>query len=214
MTQTAARRLLTEAAAAATYRTAAQVTTEAQAKADAAAAASIPLAQKGVASGVASLGADGKVLTAQLPPAATTVLLAGKGVDTSRASTVTLAADPELTFAAVPVGTYVLEGMLSAGFGPGNLNLALAGTATATLTYAALGGKNTSGTADLPAWAWNTAVARQAAGTSDLAARITVSGTLKVTVAGTVRLDWSQQSSNATATVLVAGSWLRLSKVA
>lgn len=40
----------------------------AQAKADAAAAASIPLAQKGVALGVATLDGTGKLATAQLPP--------------------------------------------------------------------------------------------------------------------------------------------------
>jgi hypothetical protein len=142
----------------------------------------------------------------------TAVMLAGKAVDTSRASTVTLTADPELVLT-VAIGVYVLEGRIYAS-GAGDLSMALTGTATATTPQSFWGGAVPAGTVGPAALTWGSTVTRDSSGNAVAADMpVSVTGTLKVTAAGTVRIDWAQQTSNAAATSLLAGSWLRLTKI-
>jgi hypothetical protein len=215
VTQTAARRLLTEAAAAATYRTAAQVTAAAQAAADGAAAASIPLVQKGAASGVATLGADGKVTAAQLPPA-TSLFGAVKAATTTRTAT-TLAADPDLVVT-LGVGTYwvEVEGTVAAGasavtwqwgFGGGGAAFTVPADAGQISYTAMTNAPQTSQTLTQGAASgWTIALAA-----NGLAA-VRISVPLVVTTAGTVALLWAPTTG--VQVNLRAGARLRAQKVA
>lgn len=107
--QPATRRLLTEAAGDLKFRTAAQVTTEA----DARAAAAIT-AQKAQPSGLASLGADGKVPSGQLPPAAVLTVASYRATDVTLTASTTTPADVGLSVA-LTAGTWLLDAFLSLG---------------------------------------------------------------------------------------------------
>jgi hypothetical protein len=194
--QPASRRLLTEGNAAATY---------------------IPLGQKGAASGVATLGSDQKVPSAQLPNIPV-LLTASKATDTSRTAVTTTADDPELVLSAVPVGLYVVElqlqeGNPSATNAPG-IRLLLGGTAV--MTVPGLGALWAGAGASLTAWTPNTALTGLCTGTTynGINSPILARGRVRVTTAGSVTLAWAQSTSQSTATVLAAGSMLSLTKVA
>lgn len=96
--QPATRRLLTEATAAATYRTAAQTAADADARI---------AAVKAKPSGLAALGADGIVPASQLP--AVSVQGVVKATQTDRTGTTTATDDPELILANLSAGTYAVD---------------------------------------------------------------------------------------------------------
>ena len=113
-------------------------------------------------------------------------------------------------------GSYTINGSLSfTSGGTGGLTLiptaAAAGVATATLftmdilayTASALSAHNT-----------NTALATALFDAAVAITLVQFSGFLTVNAAGTFGLNFSQHASNATATVLKAGSWIYLSRVA
>lgn len=102
--QSPADRLLTEAAGALVFRTAAQVDTQADAR-----VAAMLAAQKNKPSGLAGLGPDGLVPASQLPPAAVTTIVKQRTADWQSMSTAYVI-DPLLS-AMLPAGTYLWESM-------------------------------------------------------------------------------------------------------
>jgi hypothetical protein len=208
--QPATRRLLTEAAAATAY----------QPKGSYQPAGSyLTTAQLGAASGVASLGSDGKVLPAQLPAGAV-VLAKTKTAPTSRANAAALTDDPDLVLTNVPAGNYVLDGLLRTDAPAGGFRIMLGWGAPGydggfqVMTPPSLTGTVTASTASY----WQLAGANAAVNptVSVTTGNISLlSGALYLPAAQSkVSLMWCQSSSNATATVLNAGSYLRLTKAA
>lgn len=148
---------------------------------------------------------------------AQTVWTAFKPSDTARASTATAAADPHLTIASIPAGSYALEGWLPyESATAGDIKIGWTAPASATLAWSHYG---LAVAASVASAAINNAVYAvgdvQPAGTigagSPVALRPT--GFLVVTTPGTLALTWAQNTSDATATTLRAGSWLKLAKV-
>lgn len=159
----------------------------------------------GVAGGVATLGGDGKVPAGQLPAATSAPMSVVKTTTTSRASTITPAADPDLAFATtVQPGSYKLDAVLLFAVAPGRYKLT--GTAVATAVGITVGA-NDAGNTNFRNVPWGS----EYGGQQGQAQSIT--GTLIVTTAGTVRLDWAQWTANATAVELRAGSYLRLERL-
>jgi len=154
-----------------------------------------------------------------------------KTADTSRASTAALADDNHLVTASLPVGTYVVNGLyvvsgilagsfrsawasagtatgFRAGSGPSLRTTDATGAGTAAVTVgvnraAAAGGTNTTMTS-----------AAQYGTDGASWSMIQESGVVVVTVAGALKMQWGQSSSNATATILRAGSYLWARQVA
>lgn len=102
--QPATRRLLTEAAAAATYRTAAQTAADADAR-----IAAMLTTQKAKPSGLASLGADGIVPAAQLPAPASAPLYAVLSNASVSPSTASASAATGLSLTLPAAGTYLID---------------------------------------------------------------------------------------------------------
>lgn len=117
MVQSPADRLLTEAAGAAAYRTAGQVDTQADAR-----IAAMLTTQKGQASGIASLGTDGKVPTAQLPPTAAPTIYSVVRTAVTLGNVAT-PVDVGLS-ASLTAGVWLVDAMLSTNLSSGNGNLA------------------------------------------------------------------------------------------
>jgi len=137
-----------------------------------------------------------------------------KLADTSRASTTTLTADPELQLAVVANTTYTFDAELFYDAGAGQFNMFFAGPAGSTISWvpAGLDPSVTAAASGIIRTGRNGQVVGEAgAGTVVTAfprGIITVAGT-----AGTVSVNWAQGTSSATATILKAGSWLRLHPV-
>lgn len=137
-----------------------------------------------------------------------------KGSNTSRTSTTSLSADPHLAASVVASATYMLDGFIDydGAFGAGGLKLDFTLPAGATLRWAVLGNvvsdttqkytSNTTASGSLPVGTYGTGGLHTGA---ILRGHLTVAAT-----AGTVQLRWAQEVSNATATTVYAGSWLRL----
>lgn len=142
-----------------------------------------------------------------------------KPSDTSRASTVTLAADAFFTGLALEASsTYTLEGFLQyAGASVGNGDLKFDWTGPSGMTMFSSSGAITNGAG---ATAYEDTVNPSSTarvigtnGSTDMGARISGYITTGVT-AGSLALRWAQSTSTATATVLRGGSWLRLERIA
>lgn len=135
-------------------------------------------------------------------------LLARKLAGTSRASTVTATADPELTISPVPVGTYALSGAIhcyesSSGSG-GGLKIGLTGSAT--FTAATAWGPGVAAVSD------SQGIAAGGLGISP-GSILSPNGIVTVTAAGSLTVVWAQNSSTSFPTVLDAGTWIRLTKL-
>lgn len=146
-----------------------------------------------------------------------------KAGDTSRSSTTTATADPDLTFT-LPVGTHVITTLLLAsGAAAGDFKSGWSFGGTATGARAGQGPGATSASSLVGA------VVRQA-GASDTGATFTTgaiygvdgtnwsavieTGFLVVTVAGTFAVVWAQGTSSGTATILRTGSYVHARQVA
>lgn len=151
------------------------------------------------------------------PDIGASALLAYKVGATNRASTTTPAADPELAFATVPVGSYLVEGAIRAtGNSTGQIKIGLTGTAvfsggiawgaSASAPNAIVDSSNPTAIRDN--------IPLQSNGTPTNGTMITPLGYLLVTTAGSLAVQWAQQNSEALLTSLQAGSWLRLTKIA
>lgn len=141
-----------------------------------------------------------------------------KTADVSRINTVTAADDDELLFPGLPVGTYILDGMLIyEGSTTGDIKFGFANDANITINWAFLA-QNGAATG-------TTGSFNQAVGTADQFARggvgagtpmiAPILGALTVaTAAADFKAQWAQNTLDAgVATILKKFSWLRLQKV-
>jgi hypothetical protein len=141
-----------------------------------------------------------------------------KASNTSRATNATASADPDLSVT-LAAGTYSLDGYVSytAG-GTGGFKAALfASQAIATSRYGIWTSQNgNTGTINVvPSAAPTTTIttATRVDNASGNAGAFFLRATLIIPSSTTVSLTWAQQTSDATATVVEAGSWFRLTKI-
>lgn len=118
---------------------------------------------------------------------------------TSRASTVTLAVDPNLNFSNVPVGTYtfVLSTDMTCAGNNGGIDWSmtfLSGSIAAQGSYVA-----GSVAAIVPFMQGTSVFGASTAGNCET---LTLTGTVHLTVAGTFAMQWAQSSSNVTSTTV------------
>lgn len=147
-----------------------------------------------------------------------------KASDTARASTVTMTADPHLTLAVTANTDYVLDGLLRYSATNPSAGIFFGWTAPASATmdwspgvaviYDAQGTPNIE-QQSFPIGSASTGVGLGTGGVSNgfiITARpyglLRVAGT-----AGSITMRWSQNVSHADATIVRAGSWLRITKI-
>jgi hypothetical protein len=147
-------------------------------------------------------------------------LFAIKSSDTSRANTASPAPDPHLTMSLAANSTYVISGVLVFGNSPaGDLNLGFdgpgAGDGWWSTAQPSIGVAATPTPVRLIATRWT---AGRVYGYVDEGAGdpqgLQLYGILQTTAAITFRLLWSQATSNSTATIVYAQSYLLASRVA
>jgi hypothetical protein len=135
---------------------------------------------------------------------------------TSRASTTTLTADPQLT-TTLPVGVYSFQAILtfneagSGAFGGMKFGLSFSGTVNSAYGgVSAVGGSvlNFSNLLDA-AGLYSSSAVRD----SPVADAVLVFGTFDVATSGTLAVTWCQQVSNATNTSLLTGSHIVVTKI-
>lgn len=139
--------------------------------------------------------------------------------DTSRASTTTVTADPDLNLGALDPGTYLLDGYLiynGAATGTGDLKMTVTPTGgTVSSSFYTLIGPALSGVtaSQYTATAFtNGSNVGSNGSANNMGARLTGSFTLSVGVTA-LTIFWAQSTSSATATVLKAGSWIRATRI-
>lgn len=143
-----------------------------------------------------------------------------KAGDTSRNTTTTPTADPALQMVSLPVGRYAVEGFLTyfqnSGASQG-LKFQLTSGFT-TINYQAYAGPDaTAPTSDWQAasriqGAANVAYNHNMAGSSSNGS-LSFRGQMVVGSSDTVSLDWSQETSNANNTTVLAGSWFKVTRL-
>lgn len=140
-------------------------------------------------------------------------LAAVKTSDTSRASTTTLTADPELTVAIPSAGTWYLlcyldfEGATS---GAGGLTIQF--SSVGTLRYTIVN-ETFLGSADVGSTFSGGGTITIFTNGAGVLQGATIHGALVTTVSGTITLNWAQVSSNATATIMHAQSAMMLWRI-
>jgi hypothetical protein len=148
------------------------------------------------------------------PATGTPSTFVAKPADTSRINTIVNAADPDLSFASQPAGTYALSCYLSwviNGIGS-NYTLNTSGTLTLGIVTN-LSVDNAQGvvqgatTQNVNGGNMTTTAVGSAPQSSMLTASFVQSTT------GTISIQWSQRTSSATAVVLKQGSWCQLTKI-
>lgn len=145
-----------------------------------------------------------------------------KSSDTSRPSTITVTSDPELALTLPAIGTYIITGQCffapnSAG---ADCQIAFGGTASGNLNWSGAGAHNSLTTGSAAQGEWiarvgsSTPIPFGNSQTAGVETGIIFSGTFQASSAGTIELQWAQQNSSATATILRTGSWLRYERIA
>lgn len=124
-----------------------------------------------------------------------------KAADTSRASTVTAAADPHLTLTLAANAVYDVECVAVWSTGGGGLRATWTVPSGATMTWTDNDGVGVTSAAGVVTFSGTT-------GTT-FKGTLTTAGT-----AGSITLQWAQSTSNAAATILRAGSALKLTRLA
>jgi hypothetical protein len=146
-------------------------------------------------------------------------LWAGKTVTTSRASTITRTADPELQLPVEANAEYVIEAYIRySGVVAGGMSLQLTGPSGSSGSWGArtinVGETAASGLSSAVRTPIGTAKDFEAISTTS-AQTINISGRLITSsTAGTFSVDWAQDDSDATATAVEADSWIELRRVA
>ena len=141
-------------------------------------------------------------------------IVAVKVADTSRSSTITVTADPELSVTIPGAGTWYLLCYLNyegAAAGTGDLKIQV--TSVGSLRYHAIyqgagGAANVGSTFQ----GGGTPSGFATAGAGNLCGG-TIHGTLVTATSGTTTLNWAQNTSSATATILHAGSSMMLRRI-
>ncbi|MFI1030724.1 hypothetical protein [Streptomyces sp. NPDC020951] len=156
---------------------------------------------------------DADLLMSMLP------LTARKSVSTSRASNITVAADPELVLQVAANAEYALEFYFRISGDPAaDMDIKLTVPSGATGSYTVTGRLAGASTADSdPRTSTRIAfgVETQFSTPSTAAAQSNHgAGRLITTNSGTFSIDWAQTVTNATATVMEADSWMKLTRLA
>lgn len=138
-------------------------------------------------------------------------LTAIKAGPTTITSNTTVAADPELQLTINNTGTYVLLGYLAmtgAAIGTGDMKLTFAFTGTTTFSSWCPFGVNIAGatSVNFAAPGFTSTQPIGVNGATVTGAHPT--GMFTVSTTGTVQLQWAQNTSSGTGTVLRQGSWL------
>jgi hypothetical protein len=147
-----------------------------------------------------------------------------KSANTARSSTTTRTADPHLTLTVRANVSYTLSGLLilsSAANAAGDFNMDFAFPANAVVHWGGIGPNNTitSGSfigGEFQAQSNQTVSPTGATpyGATTVPNTVLLSGYIAVgATAGSLTLQWAQQTSNANATTLLIGSWLRLDRI-
>ncbi|AVH57893.1 MULTISPECIES: hypothetical protein [Streptomyces] len=144
-----------------------------------------------------------------------------KSSATSRASTITLADDPDLQFQLAANATYFIEFFIRyAAVSPGKFRMdfgTLPAGASGNYAIDALDQVVTGGTGDTRMGVHNPTtpivLGDRASGSNQCLAQASVYITTSSTP-GTLALRWAQETSSATATVVSAGSYARLKRTA
>lgn len=145
-----------------------------------------------------------------------------KPSDTSRSSTTTPTDDPALTITFPTIGDYLISAQcfFAANTAGADCQIAFGGTAVGNLNWSAAGAHNslTSGSAAQGEWiarvGSSTPIPFGNSQTAGVETGVIIQGSFQVTTAGTFTLQWAQQTSSATATILRTGSWLRAERIA
>jgi hypothetical protein len=162
----------------------------------------------------AGMRADADLLTSMLP------IHAAKSVDTPRASTTTIIADPELQVAVEANADYMFEMMIRySGLNTADMSVIIAGPSGSSGVW---GGNFISPLSETSAEGTKSSIRTPIGSQRDIACISTstsmiimISGRLKTAAtAGTFSFNWAQQTSNATSTVVSADSWLMLKRIA
>lgn len=135
-----------------------------------------------------------------------------KNTVTSIAANITVANDPDLTVVLPGGGTYVIKGMLNDGSGTSAGGLKGQIHYSGTISTGSWG-MNGVGTAVTPVSLTNinTTATLQTAQTA--VGFMPIEATLLCTTGGTLSFQWAQNASNATASVLGIGSYLRVTRI-
>lgn len=140
-----------------------------------------------------------------------TPLIAIKAGNTSRASTSTLAADPELFVALTPSLTYVVDSLLMYDAGATGLFQCYWSVPAGATVVGVPWGLSTTVTANSEGIIRTvpTGTGMGANGSGNQVSARPAAYVVMGATAGNLSLTWAQQVSNATATVLHTGSWIR-----
>ena len=155
--------------------------------------------------------AAGERLTANELNTALTLSVA-KGADTARSLTTALAADPDLTVAVLANSLYVVRFSLpykGAATGTGDLKFGFSVPPGATFAGGFIGVTNPLGVYLVSVTASSTLISYGNGTGNPLWCEVTATLTTSAT-AGNLTLTWAQNTSNATATTLMAGSSLQV----
>lgn len=155
-----------------------------------------------------------------LPTASTSrsVWSVAKSANTTKNNDATVADDPHLTIANVPIGTYAVRAFLkyesstAADFKAGLTATSGASASLAPRGLISTATTSTSGVNSQASYALaNTPPLGGVGAGTQVGAELV--GTLTLTTAGTVTVKWAQNTADATDTILYADSWLILTKL-
>lgn len=140
---------------------------------------------------------------------------AWKAADTPRASDVTIAADPDLSIPTLANATYVVDGYLNfEGGTAGSSDLQWGLTSNGTLRYK-VSGAGTGGTTVIGATDQGSGtVILGTNGAGNLRGADFHGMLIAGSSAGSLTLNWAQNTSNGTPTIMHANSWMSVRRVA
>jgi hypothetical protein len=161
--------------------------------------------------------AAAKANTTQLP------VFIRKPSNESVTSSITLQDDNDFAFAVAANSVYILEsyliytGAIDGGTGAGGMRMQFTGPAGAAMTWTNFGGNTVGGVTayNVVAESLTAGAPRAVPTNAGTAMTCQPKGTLVTSgTSGTLQFRWAQGSTNATATVLQANSWMKLTKIA
>jgi hypothetical protein len=169
--------------------------------------------------------AAGQKLTAALLNAAIPSV-AYKASDQSVTNSTTVVNDNDLSFSVVSGATYNIDSYLQwVGNDTGDIKFGFTFPASSTLSFAIIGPDDTAttfasgGTRGTGEWFARNGQTSSPSGTIQVSGSTStlagiIKGQLVCNTTGTLQLQWAQNTANATATTLKAGSWMSLKRVA
>lgn len=167
--------------------------------------------------GITVTNGNGTITVAASGGAAPTILSASKPSDTSRASTTTLADDPDLILSSVPAGRYAVNMTFwatSSSIVP-DIKLGFIITNAPTAANGMISSLDTSGTGIVSTGEIGFSTSNSssyAVGTNPADSVFQYQGFIIVASTSDVKIQWSQSTTSVTATVLKAGSYMSLLK--